>query len=108
MLALTEHGRRTFLMWMRSPVDHGREMRIEFLAKLHFALHLDRDRVRTLIATQREICRSWQEDMPRSALPRRDQAGNASLFAQSVAIFRRTQIDAFVAFLDECEAVCAG
>jgi len=108
MLSLTEAGRERFLTWLRSPVDHGREMRIEFLAKLYFALQLDRGRVGVLITTQREICRSWQEDMPRSILPQRDQTGVATPFAKSVVIFRRTQIDAFVAFLDECEAMCAG
>lgn len=106
MLALTEQGKATFLAWMHSPVDHGREMRIEFLAKLHFALQLDSNGVHSLITTQRNICRSWQEDLPRGARPQRDSAGNASPFSRSVALFRQTQIDAFVAFLDECEAFC--
>lgn len=37
MLHLTPAGEIAFLAWVRSPVEHGREVRLEFLAKLYFA-----------------------------------------------------------------------
>jgi DNA-binding PadR family transcriptional regulator len=37
MLQLTEAGEAAFLQWVRSPVVHGRDFRIEFLAKLYFS-----------------------------------------------------------------------
>lgn len=37
ILALTPAGAEAFLGWVRSPVPHGRDFRLEFLAKLYFA-----------------------------------------------------------------------
>jgi DNA-binding PadR family transcriptional regulator len=37
MLHLTPDGEAAFLRWLGSPVEHGREVRLEFLAKLYFA-----------------------------------------------------------------------
>src|SRR5215207_5283006 len=34
---LTETGRNAYENWLTTPVTHGRQMRIEFLAKLYFA-----------------------------------------------------------------------
>lgn len=40
---LTEKGRETFLSWVRSPAQHVRDLRVEFLAKLFFIRKLELD-----------------------------------------------------------------
>jgi PadR family transcriptional regulator, regulatory protein AphA len=35
--SLTEHGKMVYQNWMQSPVNHGREMRQDFLARYYFA-----------------------------------------------------------------------
>lgn len=106
MLTLTDTGRQAFLDWVHSPVERGREMRIEFLAKLYFALQMDVAQVDQLIATQRGICQTWQDEMPGSDTLGPMQSDSVAPFDRAVQIFRRTQIDAFIAFLDACEILC--
>lgn len=53
---ITEKGRETFLEWMRSPVDNVRDIRLEFLAKLHFARQDSPSVVADLIADQLGVC----------------------------------------------------
>src|SRR5439155_25513658 len=41
IMRLTSSGREAFKRWVASPVEHGRDFRIEFLAKLFFARQED-------------------------------------------------------------------
>ena len=46
MLRLTPRGREAFAEWVRNPVEHGRDFRLEFLAKLYFATQVERSTLR--------------------------------------------------------------
>jgi DNA-binding PadR family transcriptional regulator len=56
VFVLTPAGRAELARWLSEPVAHTREIRLDFLVKLYFALHLDPGLATRLIAEQREIC----------------------------------------------------
>jgi PadR family transcriptional regulator, regulatory protein AphA len=56
---ITSVGRQTFYAWRISPVQHERDIRIEFLAKIHFALMAGPEPVLELIEDQKTICLEW-------------------------------------------------
>jgi PadR family transcriptional regulator, regulatory protein AphA len=58
VFSITDEGRLAFLEWLRSPVMNVRDLRLEFLAKLHFARVDSPAAVADLITNQLSICRS--------------------------------------------------
>jgi PadR family transcriptional regulator, regulatory protein AphA len=56
---ITSIGKQTFYAWRNSPVQHEREVRIEFLAKVHFALMTGPEPVLELIEEQKTVCYEW-------------------------------------------------
>jgi PadR family transcriptional regulator, regulatory protein AphA len=56
---ITGKGRDNFHYWLTSPVQHGREMRQEFLAKLYFAQSTSSVSYRDLKKAQLKICHEW-------------------------------------------------
>src|SRR5262249_31129028 len=59
MLQLTPEGRAAFAHWLLIPVEHGRDFRLEFLAKLYFATQAGASTVRDLLKLQRWACERW-------------------------------------------------
>ncbi len=55
--SLTPAGRKLFNHWVKAPVEHIRDLRLEFLAKIHFLEKSDRKSVEKLIEAQQEVCR---------------------------------------------------
>jgi PadR family transcriptional regulator AphA len=100
MLNLTPRGREVFMQWLESPVEHGRDFRQEFLAKLYFAAEEGEHAVDALITRQRAACRAWLVDLERQvhvASPERS-------FERLVLQFRTSQLGAILSWLDICEA----
>jgi DNA-binding PadR family transcriptional regulator len=58
VFSITDEGRLVFLEWLRSPVMNARDLRLEFLAKYHFAGFDSPTAVADLIAKQLSVCRS--------------------------------------------------
>jgi PadR family transcriptional regulator, regulatory protein AphA len=54
VLRLTPAGEAAFLHWVGSPVEHGRDFRLEFLAKLYFARQEAGDAALELTTRQRQ------------------------------------------------------
>jgi PadR family transcriptional regulator, regulatory protein AphA len=54
--SITDAGRQIFLEWVRSPVENVRDIRLEFLAKLHFARLASPPLVADLISDQLAVC----------------------------------------------------
>lgn len=94
--ALTDKGRQAFRAWMAAPVTRGRQLRLEFLAKLYFALHESEAAALRLVSAQKEACRTWDEAKPV------EMAGRVT-FASLVDSFRSSQVQASIAWLDACE-----
>ena len=93
---LTDKGRQAFRAWMETPVTRGRQLRLEFLAKLHFALLESEEAALRLVSAQREACRTWDEAQPV------EMAGPVT-FPSLVGSFRASQVQASIAWLDACD-----
>ncbi len=98
MLALTDAGMAAYIAWVTTPVQHGRDFRLEFLAKLACAASEGQSTVATLIATQRETCATWLRDLHERivALP------NQPPYDRLVLEFRAGQIAAILSWLERC------
>lgn len=99
LLHLTGAGGAAFDTWLRTPVAHGRDLRIEFLAKLFWVQRASPGHVQQLITIQRETCRSWLV-----AVTAEIGDSAAQPYAWLVHQFRRGQIEAMLHWLDTCEA----
>jgi PadR family transcriptional regulator, regulatory protein AphA len=102
-MRLTREGRRAFATWMSTPVTHGRDLRLEFLAKLYWAQQQGRETAERLIAAQRAACRAWLAALDDEL--RRTPANQP--YARLVIEFRHSQIEASIGWLDTCRATLA-
>lgn len=96
---LTSAGRDAFLAWVERPVPHGREFRVDFLAKLYFARSEGPAVVARLVERQRAACRKWLEAQAAQA----EELREAQPFEWLVHEFRVGQLEAMLAWLDQCE-----
>jgi DNA-binding PadR family transcriptional regulator len=55
----TDQGDQLFQRWLRSPVARMREVRLDFLVKLYFALNEDKDLARELLQAQIAATRDY-------------------------------------------------
>jgi hypothetical protein len=74
-------------------------MRMEFMAKLHFARQLEPAATATLIEGQRNICREWLAALQHQA----DALSAERPFEWLVYQFRIGQVEAMANWLDVCE-----
>lgn len=81
----TESGAAEFGHWLTQPVAQPREMRLEFMLKLYFALREGSETARQLIAAQQTICATWPNMGP-------DPADGP--FLSAVVAYRRAHIAA--------------
>ncbi len=96
---LTSTGIQTFKAWKTSPVDHPREMRQEFLAKLYFCLKDGGEAGFELIEEQRAMCCEWLTSQQMEFASMKDDQD----FERMVFHFRIIQTQAITEWLDYCE-----
>ena len=99
MLQVTPEGRAAFAHWLLIPVDHGRDFRLEFLAKLYFATQEGAGTLRDLLTLQRWACERWIAEL-------HTQLGASDperTFERLIFEFRLTQSEAILRWLDTCE-----
>jgi PadR family transcriptional regulator, regulatory protein AphA len=99
VLRLTDAGRDAFATWVSTPVQHGRDFRVEFLAKLFFASQQGSPSVTSLIARQRSACSGWISALVQEL----DALGPPRRYDRLVLQFRLSQLKAIQAWLDDCE-----
>ena len=109
---LTATGVAAFEHWLRTPVAHGRQMRIEFLAKLYFAQRQGVASTVRLIDLQTTACHIWLQDLRRTdALLAEVQPkllAGTDFFGYAVQQFRLNQVESFISWLMTCrEALLA-
>jgi DNA-binding PadR family transcriptional regulator len=99
MFELTETGQTAFLDWVQRPVPQGRNLRLDFLAKLYFAQYEEPEMATRLLERQRTACQNWlrQQESEIEAL--------RQPYDWLVHKFRLGQIEAMLAWLDQCERV---
>lgn len=100
---LTEAGRRAFLEWIQQPVQQGRQLRLDFLAKLYFAQLEGPEMALRLIEGQRLACQGWLQQQHEEAETLRQVHPYDWLVHQ----FRIGQIEAMLAWLDTCQETTA-
>jgi len=96
---LTAAGEEAFAMWVRGSVTHGRHLRLEFLVKLYFARQEGTTVALQLLANQRAQCQLW---LSAEQAKVEESAGE---YGRLVHRFRLGQIQAMLAWLDDCQGV---
>ncbi len=84
--SLTPAGERAFQRWLTQPVQLPREVRLEFMLKLYFALRQESAVAAQLIERQQAVCARWLNT----------QKGEEALqpFMRVVRLYRRSHIEA--------------
>lgn len=99
ILRLAPAGEDAFARWIASPVRHGRDFRLEFLAKLAFATQASASAASELLDQQRAACEGWIRDLQAQVAASDPERPFERLIYQ----FRITQIEAILRWLDTCE-----
>ncbi|MCX6050538.1 MAG: PadR family transcriptional regulator [Chloroflexi bacterium] len=99
MFHLTPAGQAVFFAWVRSPVAHARQIRMEFLTKLYFAQQESNEVVQQLLAEQRAVCHTWLAQQQAQAQTHEQPQG----FSGFVTQFRLSQLESILAWLETCE-----
>ena len=97
--ALTAAGRAALQAWLVEPVEHGREFRMEFLAKIYFAHQESDECAQALLTHQRENCLAWQTAELEACADLQASKPYVWLIHQ----FRLGQIKAMLAWLESCQ-----
>lgn len=98
MLVLTPEGEAAFLHWVRSPVEHGRDFRLEFLAKIYFARQESSSAALELVARQRRASMHLLHDWRSRA----DAIADTQSYDWLVLRYRIGQLEAALHWLDLC------
>ena len=88
---LTATGRSAFQAWLAAPVMHGRQMRIEFLAKLYFAERQQTASALQLLEQQAAVCQQWIMELHGTP----ELTAESDFFAYAVQQFRLAQFKSF-------------
>jgi DNA-binding PadR family transcriptional regulator len=98
ILALTPAGEAAFLTWVRSPVEHGRDFRLEFLAKIYFSRQESSSVALELVARQRRETIHRLAELRQHAV----SLANDRSYAWLVVQYRIGQLEAAQNWLDLC------
>lgn len=97
---LSDAGKEAISRWIDQPVEHPRDMRIEFPLKLYLARRLDPDRAAALVARQRTLFSSYVARLEREPLPHGPEGDE-----EFIALMREGRIGrlrAALSWLDRC------
>lgn len=97
LFELTESGKSAFMEWVQAPVENGRKLRLEFMAKLYFARLEGAETAGRLIDRQVEVCREWLREQQEYQKERGEHP-----YDWLVVQFRIGQIEAMVSWLETC------
>ena len=96
--SLTLQGKKEFNKWMRTPITHGRDLRILFLMKIYFIKKSKLYDRKDLILLQKAECENWKERFK----PVTQGRNGEKSFNWFVRKYRLSQIDGFIKWLDWC------
>ncbi len=98
ILQLTAAGEAAFARWLVAPMRHGRDFRLEFLAKLFFAAQEPPTVLAALLAGQREAC----GELSAQLRARIAAVSPERPYDRLVLQFRLGQLDATLVWLATC------
>jgi PadR family transcriptional regulator AphA len=101
IFSLTQTGKRRFLSWIQSPVQHVRDFRIEFMAKLFFIRELRLSLGDSLIDRQIEVLQQKRGGIEGSKEKITDP------FERLLFSFKTAQSSAVLNWLHECKRFLA-
>jgi DNA-binding PadR family transcriptional regulator len=109
---ITTAGRAELRRWLEEPVVRTREIRLEFLVKLFFALQLDPERAGRLVAEQRAVCQQLAAslDTQLAALDGADESTTTDGergFQKLVLELRLEQTRAAIAWLERVDGLAS-
>ncbi|MDQ7041542.1 MAG: PadR family transcriptional regulator [Rhodothermus sp.] len=93
---LTPAGEARYRQWRTEPVQHGRDIRQLFLAKLYLARRDGPEAVRVLLQKQRAVCQRWLDELPKAP-------PSADGFARAVWHYRRRYVEMLLDWLQDVE-----
>jgi DNA-binding PadR family transcriptional regulator len=96
---LTAPGKEALKEWRETPVEHARDVRQEFLARLYFAEKCSQAAALALIARQERVCEGWLASLVEQ-LAALDENQRYERF---VFHFRIEQIRGMLVWLDLCK-----
>lgn len=99
---VTEPGRHELRMWLTAPVAHTREIRLEFLVKLYFALQFEPALASRLVGEQQTSCLRFRETLLAEveSEEQRDDRNGPFRFSRLVQQMRIAQTEAALTWLD--------
>jgi len=96
--SITPTGSERFEQWCVTPVDHPRDMRQEFMAKLFFSRQAKKNISGELIASQIEVCNGWIAAIEAQTAALDNQEG----FERAVLDYRLAQARSTLQWLEQC------
>jgi len=96
---ITKKGKELFLIWMGTPIDHGRDFRVLFLIKLFFIKRSAEVSIKEIFSIQKEECKKWLEKLRGSV----KQSEGFESFEGIVKQYRISQIKGFIQWIEWCE-----
>ena len=97
IFSITQTGKEGFLNWVYSPVNHVRNLRIEFMAKLFFINELKLKRAADIIDKQIAILRETLHLLQHPKEKTMDE------FQKALHSFKISQTTSAIAWLKECK-----
>ena len=98
IFSITHIGEERFIKWVHSPVNHVRDLRIEFMAKLFFLKELNLMSASTIIDKQIEILQEKQY------LKSHSKKKDMNEFQKTLHSFKIAQTTSAIEWLKECKA----
>jgi DNA-binding PadR family transcriptional regulator len=92
---ITEPGLQQLEEWIINPVNRGREMRQEFIAKLFITQNFYKDKIGLLVDNQKRVCNKWIENQEIFLIKEQDQ------FQILLIDYRKKQIQAMLEWLEQ-------
>jgi len=80
--AATEEGDAAFQRWLRQPVGRLREVRLDFMVKLYFAMEEDLGEAAELVEQQIEACKAYEREVE-EGIEEADEASFDAIALQS-------------------------
>jgi DNA-binding PadR family transcriptional regulator len=95
-VAITDEGRAELRRWLAEPVQHTREVRLEFLVKLYLALRLDEATARRLVSEQRALFAGVQESLSLDPMPTPASAPEFGALVRDLRAMQTAAADAWL------------
>ena len=95
LFTITEPGLEQLERWIIKPVNRGREMRQEFIAKLFIAQNFYKEKIGLLVENQKSECYKWLENQELFLINEKDH------FQILLIDYRTKQIQAMLDWLEQ-------